>query len=95
MHNRRGPGEQPVVGSLLNDKHLLRRLNRSGLAGPVRAPGRENSPLDNGQATVMRFAGGSWQTVGRADFSSVHAWFISLAIDLTGTPHVAYSVVGR
>ena len=42
------------------------------------------------KATVMKYTGGSWQTVGTAGFSSGQAAYASLAIDTTGTPYVAY-----
>ena len=42
------------------------------------------------QATVQKFASGSWTLVGTADFSAESAIKISLAVDSTGAPFVAY-----
>jgi hypothetical protein len=42
------------------------------------------------KAMVMKYTGGSWQTVGTAGFSPGGAAFTSLAIDSMGTPYVAY-----
>lgn len=47
------------------------------------------------RATVMKYGGGSWQTVGTAGFSEGWAAYISLAIDSTGTPYVAYTDLGN
>ena len=42
------------------------------------------------RVTVMRFIGGSWETVGEACFSSPVGEFLSLSIDAQGVPYVAY-----
>jgi hypothetical protein len=47
------------------------------------------SELDSGKANVVRFAGGSWQSVGAADFSPGGAWYGSLVIN-AGVPFVAF-----
>ena len=43
-----------------------------------------------GQASVMKFDGTNWVTVGTAGFSPETAGFISMAISSSGTPYVAY-----
>jgi len=42
------------------------------------------------KATVMKFNGTSWETVGTAGFSAGAAEYISLALDSGGIPYVAY-----
>ena len=42
-------------------------------------------------ATVMKYTGGSWATVGTAGFSGGAAAFTAMAIDASGTPYVAYT----
>ena len=42
------------------------------------------------KATVMKYSGGSWQTVGTAGFSESMAGGVHLAIDSAGTPYVAF-----
>jgi len=43
-----------------------------------------------GRATVMKFTGTIWETVGNAGFSSEYANYTSLAIGPDGVPYVAY-----
>ena len=48
---------------------------------------------NNNKATVMKFTGNNWETVGSAGFSAgsvINGGFISLAINSSGTPYVAY-----
>jgi len=42
------------------------------------------------KATVMRYNGTGWETVGLAGFSAGSPYYISLALDGGGTPYVAY-----
>jgi hypothetical protein len=54
--------------------------------------------LDNGnslKATVMKFNGTSWITVGSVGFSAGEALYTSLALDGSGTPYVAFEDAGN
>jgi subtilisin family serine protease len=42
------------------------------------------------KATVMKYAGGSWQTVGTAGFSEGYVNFLTLSLDSADIPYVAY-----
>jgi hypothetical protein len=42
------------------------------------------------KVTVMKFDGTAWVTVGTAGFSAGAATYVSLAVDGSGTPYVAY-----
>jgi len=44
----------------------------------------------NGGATVVKFNGTTWDSVGIHGFSAGHICYISLALDRNGTPYVAY-----
>jgi hypothetical protein len=47
--------------------------------------------LANSQkVTVMKFDGTNWVNVGNTGFSAASAWYISLALSITGQPYVAY-----
>ncbi|MCI5197626.1 MAG: hypothetical protein D3919_15680 [Candidatus Electrothrix sp. AW5] len=46
---------------------------------------------NGGKASVMRFNGASWEQVGTAGFSPDSAGDISLALDSSGRPYVAFS----
>ncbi len=45
---------------------------------------------NNGKATVRKFNGSSWETVGIAGFSENQALYSSIAFSLDGTPYVGY-----
>jgi len=47
------------------------------------------------KATVMKYNGSNWVTVGSAGFSTGQAKFTSLAFDGSGTPYVAYTDYGN
>ncbi len=46
---------------------------------------------NSSKATVMKYNGGSWQTVGSVGFTAGSATFISLAIKSDGTPYIAFN----
>jgi len=48
-----------------------------------------------GRATVMKFTGTIWETVGNAGFSAEYANYTSLAFSPDGVPYVAYSDGGN
>jgi len=48
-----------------------------------------------GKATVMKYNGSSWVNVGSAGFSAGRAYYVSLAMDGSGTPYVAYQDAGN
>lgn len=45
---------------------------------------------NSGFATVMKYNGSAWENVGSAGFSGYRADFVSLALDSSGNPYVAY-----
>ena len=45
-------------------------------------------------ATVMKLVGNGWQNVGSLGFSSSNVNYISLAINSSGQPYVAYMDLG-
>ena len=49
----------------------------------------------SGKATLMKFDGTDWTTVGTAGFSAGEAWNTSLAFSPSGKPYVAYSDGGN
>jgi hypothetical protein len=49
----------------------------------------------DGTATVMKYAGGSWQTVGTAGMGAGESYRVSVAFDSIGTPYIAYLDAGR
>jgi hypothetical protein len=51
--------------------------------------------LNSKKATVRKFNGGSWETVGIAGFSTGEVIHNSIAINSTGTPYVVYRDVGN
>jgi Secretion system C-terminal sorting domain len=53
------------------------------------------SPTSSGRATVMKYNGSSWVTVGTAGFSAGQAFYTSIAIDGSGTPYVVYQDGGN
>ncbi|MGX9728878.1 MAG: hypothetical protein ACTFAK_16660 [Candidatus Electronema sp. VV] len=52
---------------------------------------------NSNKASVMKFnsATSSWQQVGAAGFSASRAQYISLALDSSGTPYIAYQDWGN
>ena len=50
----------------------------------------EAPPSANGPATVMKFNGSNWITVGSVGFSGGEAQYTSIAIDTGGIPYVVY-----
>jgi len=48
-----------------------------------------------GRATVMKYNGSNWVTVGSAGFSDSTALYTNIAIDGSGTPYVVYEDVGN
>ena len=70
-------------------EHISLALDASG------TPYVAYSDIDNnsGKASVMKFTGNGttgWELVGSAGFSTGQADSISLALDASGTPYVAY-----
>ncbi len=51
--------------------------------------------VNSGKATVKKYNGTSWETVGTAGFSVDGAGYTSLALDGSGTPYVAYTDGGN
>jgi hypothetical protein len=51
--------------------------------------------VNSNKATVMKYNGSNWITVGSAGFSADRAIYTSLAIDGTCTPYVAYADAGN
>ncbi len=49
---------------------------------------------NSGKATVMKFDGNEWETVGTAGFSAGKAWDMNLAL-CGSTPYVAYTDMGN
>ena len=47
------------------------------------------------KATVMKYSGGAWTTVGNAGFSAGVAIYTSIAIDGSGVPYVVYEDFGN
>ncbi|RMG90329.1 MAG: choice-of-anchor D domain-containing protein, partial [Chloroflexi bacterium] len=47
------------------------------------------------KATVMKYNGSSWVTVGSAGFSAGYAYYTSIALDASGTPYVVYEDYGN
>ena len=52
---------------------------------------RDESSTSNGKATVMKYNGSSWVNVGIPAFTTGHVLTMSLAIDSSGTPYVAFN----
>jgi hypothetical protein len=52
-------------------------------------------PANDGKATVMKFDGSQWQTVGTSGFSAGYASYPSLALDSGGVPYVAYTDIAN
>ncbi|MCW3120528.1 MAG: ancA 3 [Flavipsychrobacter sp.] len=50
---------------------------------------------DNGKATVRKYDGTNWVTVGNVYASDSFAYYTSIAIDTSGTPYVAFSDQGN
>jgi hypothetical protein len=50
---------------------------------------------NNYQATVKKFVGNIWVTVGTAGFSAGAVQYVSLALGASGTPYVAYKDAGN
>ena len=55
----------------------------------------DGDAMGEGRATVMKYNGSSWVTVGAPKFSAGTAEYTSIAIDSSGTPYVVYEDFGH